>query len=192
MAAWLMAVSAGISLLVLSIFAGVKGLPTESYEQKAKEKALSVYHETGAVPASAVVMGRIIDIPAGTVSADHGHRISLDVLKWRKAMVEQALINVCINEQLRCKSKDIHLLWAFMPANSGLVASLLSGVSSGTLTCAGAAGTEYARYGRYLLNSVLSLEMLNPIVFGGTTLNFYYSKPGSGEGCSFYDIVDLR
>lgn len=187
-----MIVSAGLSLLVLSVFTGVKGLSTEFYEKKAKEKALSVYHQTGTVPASAVVTGRTIDVPAGTVSVDYQRSTALDVLQWRKAMVEQALINICINEQLRCNSNDINLLWAFMPASSGLVSNLLAGGSSATLACAGATSTEYARYSRYLLNSALDAAILSPITFEGTVLNFYYSKPKAGEGCSFYDIVDLR
>ena len=192
MAAWLMIVSAGVSLLVLSVFTGIHGLSAEFYEKKAREKALSVYHETGVIPASAVVTGRTVNVDVSSVPVDYGRRISLDVLQWRRAMVEQALINVCINGQLRCNSKDINLLWAFMPANSGLVSSLLAGESSAVLACAGATDVEYARYSRYLLNNILSAGMLNPVTFEGTTLNFYYSRPKAGEGCSFHEIVELR
>lgn len=181
-----------IGLVMLSGFVGLSGLPVQDYEKMAKQKALSAYHVTGAVPASAVVIGRTIDLPAGTVSVSRQRKAAIDVLEWRKAMVEQVIVNTCITLSNKCGKKDRTLLWAFMPANQGLVSDLLVGGSAGALDCATATSVEYAQYARYIMNGALDATLLATINFEGTSLNYYYSKPSTGEGCSYNDLVDLR
>ncbi len=192
MPAMVMVILTVVSLMVLSVFAEIRPLPREEYDKAAQRKVLSVYHETGSLPASAEVFGRTVVVPSGTVSVDRHRKVSFDVLDWRRAMAEQALINTCLTMMAECGKKDRDLLWAFMPANQGLVSSLLSGTTTGSLDCATATATEYEQYGRFLLNRVFDVSSLTAISFEGSSLNYYYSRPSIGEGCSYSDVVDLR
>jgi len=192
MPAMIMVILSVVSLMVLSIFSEIRPLPREEYDKAARQKVLSAYHQTGSLPSSAVVFGRAVTVPAGSVSVDRQRKVAFDVLDWRRAMVEQALINTCITMMARCGKKDKALLWAFMPSDQGLVSSLLSGTTAGSLDCGTATATEYEQYGRYLLNRVLDTSTLAAISFEGSSLNFYYSRPAIGEGCSYSDVVDLR
>jgi len=102
MPAMVMVILTVVSLMVLSVFAEIRPLPREEYDKAARQKVLSAYHQTGSLPSSAVVFGRAVTVPAGSVSVDRQRKVAFDVLDWRRAMVEQALINTCITMMARC------------------------------------------------------------------------------------------
>ncbi len=179
-----------LPFVLLSVYVGITGLPPSYYDQVAQDRAKGEYYaSSGTMPESVTVLGRNIAITAGDVDISAISYVTRDWVRYRKAMVEQALINTCITLQTRCQQNSIDLLWAFLPASSGAVSDVLSGESSSTLDCSSATSTEYARYGRYLFQTAIPSEML-----ATSAGAMYYSKPSgaSSTGCSFQDLVDIR
>lgn len=192
MSALVMVMLGIVPIIIFSFVAGISGLPAKYYNKQAENRALSVYHQTGSIPGSATVIGRTVTVPSGAVKPDRIRAMAADTMKWRKTMVEQALINVCLMAQSKCGNNARNLVWAFMPSSSGTVASLLSGTTSSTLNCATATEPNYAQYERYLLNNAIDSSTVAAVTFEGASLNYYYSKPSIGEGCTYNDLVDLR
>lgn len=180
-----------LPFVLFSILAGISGLPSSEYEKMANDRARSAFHETGQVPENVTVLGRRIAVSADTLDLFPVRQGVQENRQWRKAMIEQAMVNICITLQVRCGKDDVNLLWSFMPNESGPVAEIRTGPVSTSFDCEGATDVDYARYGRYLFREAIPEGMLSE-VSEGVVRNYYYSRPTTDPGCSFYDIVDLR
>lgn len=177
--------------VLLSVVAGISGLPSPKYERMAKERAESVFHETGQVPENVSVLDRRITLRADELDLFSVRQGAREGRSWRKAMIEQAMVNTCITLQVRCGDDNVGLVWAFMPNESGPVSEIRAGPVSTTLVCEEATDVDYARYGRHLFREAIPEGMLSE-TSGGAVFNYYYSRPATGAGCSFHDMVDLR
>lgn len=180
-----------LPFVLLSVLAGISGLESSEYERMANDRARSAYHETGQVPENVAVLGRQIAVRANAVDLFPVRQGVQESRQWRKAMIEQAMIDTCVALQVRCGNDDVGLLWSFMPNESGQVAEIRAGPVSTNLDCEGATDVDYARYGRHLFRETIPEEMLSE-VSGDTVQHYYYSRPATDSGCSFYDMVDLR
>ena len=180
-----------LPFVLLCVLAGIGGLTSSAYERMANDRARSAFHETGQVPENVTVLGRRIAVRADTLDFFSVHQGVQDSRQWRKAMIEQAMVNTCITLQVRCGKDDVDLLWSFMPNESGPVAEIRAGPASTSLDCEGATDVDYARYGRHLFGEAIPEDMLRE-VSGDTVLNYHYSRPATDSGCSFHDMVDLR
>lgn len=182
---------AAVPFILLTVFAGISGLPSSEYEKMANDRARSAFHEMGQVPEKVTVLGRQIDVRSDELDLFAVRQGVQEKRQWRKAMIEQAMVNTCITLQAKCGKDDVTLLWAFIPNESGRVSEIRAGPASTSLDCEEATGADYARYGRHLFREALVEEMLSEIS-NGTVLDYHYSRPVAGAGCSFYDMVDLR
>ncbi|OPY03707.1 MAG: hypothetical protein A4E60_00004 [Syntrophorhabdus sp. PtaB.Bin047] len=180
-----------LPFVLLSVLAGIGGLPSSKYEKLANDRARSAFHETGQVAGIVTVLGREITVNADKLDFSPGRQGMQEGRQWRKAMIEQAMIDTCVTLQVRCGNDDVDLLWAFMPNESGPVAEIRGGPASEDFDCRGATDLDYARYGRHLFREAIPEGMLSEIS-GGIVRNYYYSRPATDSGCSFYDMVDLR
>ncbi len=180
-----------LPFVLLSVFVGIGGLPSSEYEKVANDRARAVLHETGQVPQSVTVFGRQIAVRADELDLFPLCRGVEENRGWRKAMIEQAMVNTCITLQVQCGKDDVNLLWAFMPGANGRVSDIRAGPVSSSLTCEGATDADYAQYGRHLFREAIPEGMLSEDL-DNTVLNYHYSRPETGAGCSFYDMVDLR
>ncbi|MBP7527256.1 MAG: hypothetical protein KA801_05000 [Syntrophorhabdaceae bacterium] len=177
--------------MLLTVFAGIDGLPLSEYGKVANNRARSVFHETGQVPENVIVFGRQIAVRADELDLFPVRQGTQEGRGWRKAVIEQAMVNTCVMMQVQCGKDDVDLLWAFMPSESGLVSEIREGPVSTSLDCETATDVDYARYGRHLFREAIPEGMLSE-VSNGTVLNYRYSRPAKDAGCSFYDMVDLR
>jgi hypothetical protein len=180
-----------LPFVLLSVLAGISGLPSSQYEKMANDRARSVFHETGQVPGNVTVLGMEITVNADKLDLFPVRRGVQEGRQWRKAMIEQAMVDTCVALQDRCGKDDMALLWSFMPNDSGPVAEIRAGPVSTSFDCEGATDVDYARYGRHLFREAIPEEMLTEDS-GGTVRHYYYSRPATDSGCSFYDMVDLR
>jgi hypothetical protein len=180
-----------LPFVLLSVLAGIGGLTSSAYERMANDRARSAFHETGQVPENVTVLGRQISVRADELDPFPVRQGVQESRQWRKAMIEQAMVNTCITLQVRCGKDDVGLLWSFMPNESGRITEIRAGPASASLDCEGATDVDYARYGRHLFREAIPEEMLRE-VSGDTVLNYYYSRPATDAGCSFHDMVDLR
>ncbi len=180
-----------LPFVLLSVLAGITGLPSSEYERMANDRARSAFHETGQVPENVTVLGRQIAVRVDELDFFSLRQGMQESRQWRKAVIEQAIINTCITLQTRCGNDNVDLLWTFMPNESGPVAEIRAGPVSTNLDCDGATDLDYARYGRHLFREAIPEGMLSE-VSEGVVRNYYYSRPTTDPGCSFYDIVDLR
>jgi len=180
-----------LPFVLLSVFVGISGLPFPGYEKVANDRARSVLHETGQVPQSVTVFGRQVAVRADELDLFPLRQSVVENRGWRKAMIEQAMVNTCITLQARCGKDDVNLLWAFMPGDNGRVSDIRAGPVSSGLTCEGATDADYAEYGRHLFREAIPEGMLSEEL-DNTVLHYHYSRPQAGAGCSFYDMVDLR
>lgn len=187
------AMLAVLPFVFLTVFAGISGLPPSEYEKAANDKAISVLYETGQVSGNVTVIGREIAIRGDKLHMSPVYQGVWEDRLWRKAMIEQAIIDTCITMLTKCGEYNIDLLWAFMPNENGPVSEMVSGPVSVSLDCETASAMDYARYGRYLFRQAIPEEMLS-ITAEDVAMNYHYSRPakGTGSGCSFYDVVDLR
>lgn len=180
-----------LPVMLLTVFGGIHGLPASEYEKVANDRARSVLFQTGQVPENVTVFGRQIAVRAGELDLFPVRQGTQGDRTWRKAMIEQAMVNTCVMMQVQCGKDDVDLLWAFMPNEGGLVSEIRAGPVSTSLDCETATDVDYARYGRHLFREAVPQEMLSE-VSNGTVLNYRYSRPATDAGCSFYDMVDLR
>lgn len=182
-----------LPFLFLTVFAGISGLPLSEYEKAANDKAMSVIYETGQAPGNVTVIGREIAIRGDKLHMSPVYQGVWEDRQWRKGMIEQAIIDTCITMLTKCGEYNVDLLWAFMPNENGPVSEIVSGSTSVHLDCENATAMDYARYGRYLFKRAIPEEMLS-ITVESAVMNYHYSRPatGTGSGCSFYDMVDLR
>lgn len=180
-----------VPFVLFAVFAGINGPPSSVYEKGASDRAMSVLHETGKLPERVMVIGRETVVKADELDVSTVRRSIEENRQWRKAMIEQAMVNTCITMLVKCGRDDVGLLWSFMPNRNGPVSEILTGSISPDLDCVSATDADYARYGRSLFMGAISEEMLSEAV-GGGVMNYHYSKPAGGVGCSFYDMVDLR
>ncbi len=179
-----------LPFILLSIIAGISPLSSSKYEKMANDRARSAFHETGQVPGNVTVLGRQIAVRADEPDLFPVRQGVQESRQWRKTVIEQAMVNTCITLQVQCRTDDVGLLWAFMPNESGRVAEIRAGPVSTSIACEEATDVDYARYGRHLFREAIPEEMLSEIS-NGEVLNYHYSRPARGAGCSFYDMVDL-
>lgn len=180
-----------LPFVLLSVLAGISGPPYSQYEKMGNDRARSAFHETGQVPENVTVLGRQIAVGADKLDLFPVHQGVQEHRQWRKAMIEQAMIDTCVALQVRCGKDDVNLLWAFMPNESGPVDEIRAGPVSTTFDCEGATEVDYARHGRHLFRQATP-EGMPSEVSGGVVRKYYYSRPATDSGCSFYDMVDLR
>jgi hypothetical protein len=180
-----------LPVMLLTVFGGIHGLPASEYEKVANDRARSMFHETGQVPENVTVFGRQIAVRADELDLFPVRQGTQEDRGWRKAMIEQAMVNTCVMMRVRCGKDDVNLLWAFMPNESGLVSEIRAGPVATSLDCETATDVDYARYGRYLFREAVPEGMLSEIS-NGTVMKYHYCRPATDAGCSFYDMVDLR
>jgi hypothetical protein len=180
-----------LPIMLLTVFAGIDGLPLSEYEKVANDRARSILHETGQVPENVTVFGRQIAVRADELDLFPVRQGTQEDRRWRKAVIEQAMVNTCVMMQAQCGKDDVDFLWAFMPNESGLVSEIRAGPVSTSLDCETATDVDYAWYGRHLFREAVPEGMLSEMS-NGTVMNYRYSRPATDAGCSFYDMVDLR
>jgi len=180
-----------LPVVLLVVFTGITGLPSSEYEKTANARACSILYETEQVPERVTVIGRDIAVRDGEPDVSPMRRAIMDERQWQKAMIEQAMVNTCITMHIKCGKKDVDLLWAFMPNVEGPVSEIVTGSALSNLDCDAATDVEYARYGRHLFKEAIEEQMLS-VTHDGNNMNYHYSRPVAGSGCSFYDMVDLR
>ena len=186
-----LAMLAVLPFVLLSAFVEINSLPFSAYEKGANARASSIFFETGEIPEHVTSIGRDMKINTGGIDPFPRLQNIEENRQWSKAMIEQAMVNTCLVIYFRCGKKDINLLWSFMPNKNGSVSQILSAPSSINLDCETATDVEYGKYGRHLFKGAIGDETLSEN-FGGTATNYHYSRPATGTGCSFYDLVDLR
>jgi hypothetical protein len=86
-----------LPFVLLSVLAGISGLPPSQYEKMANDRARSVFHETGQVPGNVTVLGMEITVNADKLDFFPVRQGVQEGRQWRKAMIEQAMV-----EYLRC------------------------------------------------------------------------------------------
>lgn len=182
---------AALPVMLLAVLGGIHGLPASEYEKVANDRARSVFFQTGQVPENVTVFGRQIAVRSDELDLFPVRQSTQEDRAWRKAVIEQAMVNTCVMMQVQCGKDDVALLWAFMPNESGLVSEIRAGPVSTSLDCEMATDIDYARYGRHLFREAVPEGMLSQIS-NGTVMNYRYSRPATDAGCSFYDMVDLR
>lgn len=177
-----------ITALIFAIFSGLNLLavaPTQpEYQSIALKKAKSVYFQTGSAPSSAVVINAAVSVNPLEVTAPAYQ--STENLAWKKTNAEQGILTVCNQIMRRCGTSDITRLFAFMPANSGTLDSLLTGTTGSSIDCLNV--STYAPYGRYLLRMALNTQDTSHVL-AGVNYTFRYNKPLSGSGCFYVDII---
>ncbi|MHB8108837.1 MAG: hypothetical protein ACYDHW_02265 [Syntrophorhabdaceae bacterium] len=178
-----------LPFIVLSVFTGIHGLPSPDYDRAAYDRAKSEVFMGRTIPGNLTVYGRDISVDPNNIDNSASLHAAKDRRGWRKAMVEQALINTCIYLQARCHRNEISLLWAFLPQEKGeIYTDIWKENDASSLDCSTATDREYAEYGRYIFKNAIPRTALSDVATG----TMGYSKPLNGDGCSFYDLVDLQ
>lgn len=176
------------SALIFAVFSGLNLLavpPTSpDYQDIALKKAKSVYFATGSAPSSVTVINATTSVNPLEVTASAYQ--STESIAWKKINNEQAILTVCNQIMLKCNTSDITRLFAFMPANTGTLDSLLTGTTSSSINCSNV--STYGPYGRYMLRMALNASDTSQVL-AGVTYTFRYNKPLSGSGCFYVDII---
>jgi hypothetical protein len=90
------------AIIAAAMVAGITGLPEIDYQTKAKEKALSVYHQTGSIHSTVTFLGRDININSNEIDLSEIKKASYKDVQYKKASIEQAIVNVCITLYKEC------------------------------------------------------------------------------------------
>jgi hypothetical protein len=174
-----------IPAMLLTLDVAVHPPAQVSYNDMAYKRALSAYYQTGAAPTTVNVMGATVNV--GVVDITEYNYQYLDQLTWKKINAEQAVLATCNQLMNKCNTSDITKLFSFMPSGSGTLQSLLTASpTKSTINCG--VPSDFTQYGLYMLQQALAAADTSQTV-AGTTYNFYYTKPASGSGCYFLDIL---
>jgi hypothetical protein len=90
------------AIIAAAMIAGITGLPEIDYRAKAKEKALSVYQETGSIPSTVSFLGRDININSNEIDLSEIKKANYQDVLYKKSTIEQAIVNVCITLYKEC------------------------------------------------------------------------------------------
>lgn len=183
-----------IALIVTLLVSGLTGLSTADYARQAANSASSSFFVTGSVPSSVVVLGRTISTANLNVqNSSKAAELNYRRIELKKAVIEQAVVNTCLTLQAKCNVDDTTKLWAFMPNAGGQISTdILGGTTAATLNCGTATISDYANYGRYLFKTAIAASDLSAETIGGVNYNPFYSKPASGTGCGYQDLVEFK
>lgn len=91
-----------IPALLLTIMAGITGLPSKDYQAKMVERAQSAYQQTQALPATVTFLGQQLTVDPTKVDLSSIQSASYADIRNRKASIEQAMANVCVTLYVSC------------------------------------------------------------------------------------------